>query len=81
MAVDAKRLSDIVDASIYDFSSRVRYAHEGQFVVMQNAAGYFATLYVVDVRDQERSDNCDELTFDYWILTDKTRDFSSKRNF
>jgi len=80
VAVDAKQLFDIVDASVYDFSSRVRYVHEGQFVVLQNTAGYFAVLHVIDVRDQERSDSCDELTFDYWILADKTRDFSSERN-
>jgi pyrimidine deaminase RibD-like protein len=76
VVTQAAGLSDIVDASIYDMSSRYRTVRESQFVVMQNEHGYYACLHVLDIRDGSRQDNYDELTFDYWILTDKTRDFS-----
>jgi pyrimidine deaminase RibD-like protein len=82
IALDAKRVSEIVDASVYDMSNRVEMVDEGQFVVMKNTSGYFAAIHIVDVKDRSRGrpDNHNELTFDYWILTDKSRDFSSKNS-
>lgn len=76
VAIDAKTLQDIKDRTIYDMSSRARTVKEGQFVVLKNTQGHYATLQVLDVKDQTQADSHDELTFKYWILTDKSSDFS-----
>ena len=77
IAVDARDLSDIRDASVYDMSSRCRTPKKDEFVVLKNANGFFAALRIGEVRDRDRSDREDELTFDYWILADKSSDFST----
>jgi hypothetical protein len=46
--------------------------------VVKNVNGYFAALHILEVKDRDRSDNEDELVFEYWILDDKTSDFSAK---
>ena len=69
-------LADITDASALDFTSRMRTPEEGRFVVLQNTNGFYAALEIVDVKDDTRHDPSDELTFQYWILTDGSTDFS-----
>ncbi len=69
-------LTDITDASALDFTSRVRMAEEGRFVVVQNTNGFYAALEIVDVKDDNRGDPVSELAFRYWILTDGGTDFS-----
>jgi hypothetical protein len=69
-------LADIIDASTLDFTSRVRSAEKGGFVVLQNVNGFYAALKIIDIKDDTRGDPADELTFHYWILTDSTKDFS-----
>lgn len=76
VAQDAKVLSDICDASVYNMSSRSRTPKEGEFVVLKNAGGYFAALHILEIKDRDRSDSEDELVFEYWILENKTCDFS-----
>ena len=76
VALDAKALSDICNAGVYNMSSRCRTPKEGEFVVLKNVNGYFAVLRILDVKDRDRSDPEDELLFDYWILDDKSSDFS-----
>lgn len=66
IALDARGFSDIRDASIFDMSSRLRTPSEGQIVIMKNTAGYFAAVKIVEVRDRSRSDDRDELVFDYY---------------
>lgn len=70
-------LSDIRDASVYNMSSRHRTPKKGEFVVLKNTSEFFAVLHILDVKDESRHDTEDELTFEYWILKDKTSDFSA----
>lgn len=77
VALDAKEFADIRDASIFNMSSRVRTLKEGEIVVMQNRQGYFAAIRIVDVRDRDRTDDRDELIFDYCIINDKSTDLSA----
>jgi hypothetical protein len=76
VAEDARKLPDIRNASIYNMTSRARTAHEGQFVVLKNVNGYYAAVHVLDVKDRDGADTEDELVFQYWILEDRTTDFS-----
>jgi pyrimidine deaminase RibD-like protein len=78
-ALDATHFSEITDASVYDMSSASILVREGQFVILENANGYFAAIHVLDVKDRNRPpDTYDELTFEYRILTDKGLDFSNQ---
>lgn len=69
-------LKDIRDAGVFNMSSRIRTPKEEEFVVLKNTNGYFAALHILDIKDKSRNDTEDELTFSYWILEDKTSDFS-----
>jgi TIR domain len=68
---------DIIEASQVDFTSRVRKAREGGCVILQNHNGFYAALEILDIKDDSRGDEVDELTFRYWILRDGTGDFSN----
>lgn len=70
-------LKDIRDAGIFNMSSSYRTPKEGEYVVLKNTNEYFAALHILDIKDKNRSDTEDELTFRYWILEDKTSDFST----
>jgi hypothetical protein len=76
LAPRGAQLHDITDASELNMSSRVRTAEEGRFVILQNHNGFYAALEIVDIKDDTRADDKDELTFRYWILTDGSKDFS-----
>lgn len=70
------KLNDIVDASVLDYSSHVRTPEEGRIVVLENDNGFYAAIQIIDVKDDTRSDEKDELTFRYWILNDGSKNFS-----
>ena len=75
-----KDKSDIVgieDARIYDGSSRIRTPKIGQVAVLQNMNGYWAAIKVLEIRDDTRNDDCDEVTFDYVVQTNGTPCFVS----
>ena len=59
-----------MDASAYDFSSRVRSPRLGQIVIWRNVNGLYAATRIVSIKDDKRSDEHDELTFEYRILLD-----------
>lgn len=77
IALGAADFHDVVDAGLYNASSRCRVVKEGQIAVLQNNNAYFALVKVREVFDRDRPpDDRDELIFDYRILTDRTSDFS-----
>lgn len=78
IALDLEQIADARDASIYDMSSRLRTVNEGQVAVLKNHDGYYAAIKIVDILDRGRSDNRDELVFDYQILNDKCSDFTCR---
>jgi len=77
VARGAADFHDVVDAGVYDASSRYRVVNEGEIAVLQNNNAYFALVKVQYVFDRDRPpDDRDELIFDYRILTDRKSDFS-----
>ncbi len=62
-------IEDIVDARQYDGSSRIRWPNNGQVAVLQNGNGYWAAIKVLGIKDDTRSDDHDEVTFEYVIQT------------
>lgn len=76
LAPRGAELIDIIKASSLDYTSRCRTPEEKRIVILQNNNGFFAALQILDVKDDTRRDDRDELTFRYCILTDGTENFS-----
>lgn len=75
LAVGVAQISDIVDASIYDTSSRVRSPHLGEIVVWRNTAGYYLATKVEKLQSRDHGASVDEMTFSYVIVSNKSADF------
>ena len=73
---DKQEISSIDDARVYDGSSRARSPNVGQIVLLQNMNGIFAALMVLNIKDDNRGSEFDELTFEYVIQTNGTPDFT-----
>ncbi|MDD3313766.1 hypothetical protein [Pseudodesulfovibrio sp.] len=76
LASDARTISQIDDATVYDMTSRSRMPQEGGLVVVKNIHNNFAVVRIVDIKDRTRSDAIDEVTFEYVINPDGVTDFS-----
>ncbi len=72
---DCSEIEDIVDARKYDGSSRIRRPKIGQVAVLQNENGYWAAIKVLGIKDDTRTDDHDEVTFDYVIQTNGSPSF------
>jgi hypothetical protein len=69
-------LSAISDASLLDFTSRVRTPRVGQIVVFENHAARFAAARITKIEDDTRGASRDWIEFDFWILDKEGDDFS-----
>jgi hypothetical protein len=67
---------EIGDATQYDTSSTTRTPDIGEFVVVRNRNGYYAAIQVRKITCRGRNGDHDSLTFAYWILPDRSSDFS-----
>ncbi|WP_417260614.1 hypothetical protein [Celeribacter sp.] len=76
IAKGAGQISDIKDATAFDYSSRSVTPEEGQIVCLENKFGNFACVHIIDVKDARRTDNSNEVTFSYVINPDGGTDFS-----
>jgi len=68
-------IAEVVDASLFDTSSRVRTPHLGEIVVWQNTAGYYLATKVLSLKARGHGHASDEIVFEYVIATDKGTDF------
>jgi hypothetical protein len=71
-----RNVAEIGDATQYDTSSRTRKPNIGEFVIIRNQEGYYAAMQVLKIMFQDRNGPHDSLTFAYWILPDRSSDFS-----
>jgi len=69
-------INEIKDASVYNSSSRARTVCKGEILVIENMNGFFAAIKILDIKDNTRGDNRDELNIKYKILDDKSADFT-----
>ena len=76
LAQGAGQISDIKDATSFDYSSRQVCPKEGQIVCLRNQNGNFACVQIVDVKNAERGDDRYEVVFSYLINPDGGTDFS-----
>ncbi|EPG8150811.1 hypothetical protein QZK53_07245 [Acinetobacter baumannii] len=76
LADNVTSFKEIRNADAFDFTSRTRTLKENEIAVLKNNNGYYALIRIVDVKDNSRSDDRDELTIEWIINPDKKTDFS-----
>lgn len=76
LAPTGAQLRDITEASLLNYTSRVRTPQTGQFIVFENHCGRYAAARIDKVEDYTRGDAVDRLTLTYWILENGSDDFS-----
>lgn len=76
IAKDASKISEIENASVYDFTSRTRRPRVGEVAVLRNRDGFYAALEILDVKDDTRGADHDALTFRYSIQSDGSSRFA-----
>ena len=76
---DKQSIDEIEDASEYDGSSRHRTVQCGQAAVLQNVAGFWAAVKVLNIEDDTRGSDHDELMIEYVIQSDGTPNFKEIR--
>lgn len=76
VAYGATEIRDISDAYGYDYTSEHRQVNVGEIALWQNKNGYFAATKILAVEDRYRNSTRDCVTFEYYILTNTSSDFS-----
>lgn len=66
---------NIKNASIYDMSSRSRTPKKWEVIIIKNIEWNYCALKILDIKDDSRSDDRDEITFEYVINIDGYSDF------
>lgn len=72
----ARDFQELIDATIFDASSRTRKIKKNQIAIFKNKNGFFAAVKVIQVFNAERGHDRDELFIEFEILADKSSDFS-----
>jgi len=76
IAVGAKEISEIQDATQYDPSSRVRTPYMGEILIWQNTAGYFLATKVLSIQVRGPGNALDEVRLEYMIAPTKSSSFA-----
>ena len=76
----ASSIHEVLNAAALDFSSRSRCPVTGEVVVLRNTNGFYAAIQILDIKDNRRGDDSDELRFRFAIQSDGTGNFSGFRD-
>ena len=76
LAPGCDSISQVRNAERLDFTSRVRTIALGGVAVLRNTNGFYVAIHVIDIKDDSRGDDGDELRFQYAIQPDGSDDFS-----
>lgn len=76
LADNVMHFGEVRNAEAFDFTSRSRSIAENQIAVLKNKIGHYALVRVVDVKDNSRKDDRDELTIEWVINPNLEKDFS-----
>ena len=72
---DATSIHGVTNAAALNYTSRTRSPATGEVVALRNGNGFYAAVHVVDIKDDRRGDDRDELRFRYAIQADGTDNF------
>lgn len=70
-------IDEVTNAAALDYTSRSRKIPCGGVAVLRNTEGFYAVLQVLEIKDDSRRDDRDEIRFRYAIQVDGSDDFSS----
>jgi hypothetical protein len=76
IAYGAKSFQDLIDVSAYDFSSRTRRPHVGDYAVLLNTSGRYAVVQIKSVKSREHGAGEYHLRIFYVIGRPGETDFS-----
>jgi hypothetical protein len=76
VAQDVARIKDIKDSTQYDMSSRVRTIQKSEIAILKNNFNNYAAIRVINIKDNTRGHDKDELNFEYIINPKGLSDFS-----
>jgi hypothetical protein len=76
IAKGEKDIRTIKDVRVFDGSSRIRRPNINEVAVLQNTNGFYAGIKILDIKDDTRGEENDEITFDYFIQTNGSPDFT-----
>ena len=69
-------ITEVTEAAKLDFTSRCRTPQRGGIVVFRNLHGFYAAVHVLDIKDDTRNDDRDEIRFRYLIQANGTDTFT-----
>ena len=69
-------ISQVLNAEALDYTSRARTAPLGGIVGLRNTHGFYAAIHVLNIKDDTRGDDRDELRFRYAIQSDGSDSFA-----
>lgn len=69
-------ITQVVNAESLDYTSRSRCPRLGEIVVLRNIEGFYAAVHVLEIKDDTRLDDRDELRFQYAIQANGSGSFS-----
>ena len=76
LARECTSIGQILNAESLDYTSRVRIPRCGEIVVLRNINGFYAAVHVLEIKDDTRDDDRDELRFRYVIQANGSDDFT-----
>ena len=77
---DATSIHEVTNAAALNYTSRTRSPATGEVVALRNRNGFYAAVHVVNIKDDRRGDDRDELRFRYAIQADGTDNFVGFRD-
>ena len=76
LAKSSTSIEQVSNAELLDYTSEIRSPQCGEIVVLRNTGGFYAAVHVLDIKDDSRHDDRDELRFRYAIQTNGTGTFA-----
>ena len=70
-------ITQVKDAHCLNYTSRSRTPAIGEIVVLHNTSGFYAALKLLEIKDNTRGHEQDELMFEYCIQADGSGDFTT----
>lgn len=68
-------IHEVNEGTLLNYTSRTRTPRLGQIVVLRNRHGFYAAIHILDIKDDTRGDDSDQLRFRYAIQTDGSDNF------
>ena len=76
IAKGCRCIAELTEVGTLDFTSRARTPRREEIVVLKNAHGFYAAVQILDIKDDTRGADRDELRFRYVIQENGTDSFT-----